>query len=96
MTVSLLKTAVAMIHDPEIDSVWEYKGQNNQTLWACYTKGKYLDIYGSCTALKHDGEITPMGKDFLNKYKPEIESDEYPISPETRDWWEEKMKELHS
>ena len=54
------------MHNPEIDSLWEYEGQDGQTLWKAYTEGQYCDIYSSCTALKHDGKITPMGQDLLD------------------------------
>ena len=103
MTVTTLKAAIALMHDPEIDSLWEYEGQNGQTLWAAYTKGQYCDIYGSCTALKHDGEITEMGQDLLDSDKSWDkllvimeafdEMVEYPVSPETKKWWQDKLKE---
>ena len=54
------------MHNPEIDSLWEYEGQDGQTLWKAYTEGQYCNIYSSCTALKHDGKITPMGQDLLD------------------------------
>ena len=103
MTVTTLKAAIALMHDPEIDSLWEYEGQNGQTLWAAYTKGQYCDIYSSCTALKHDGEITEMGQDLLDSDKSWDkllvimeafdEMAEYPVSPETKKWWQDKIKE---
>ena len=97
MTVTTLKAAIALMQDPEIDSLWEYEGQNGQTLWAAYTKGQYCDIYSSCTALKHDGEITEMGQDLLdsNKSRKEAfdEMVEYPVTPETKKWWQDKIKE---
>ena len=61
-----LKEAIRLMHNPEIDSLWEYEGQDGQTLWKAYTEGQYCDIYSSCTALKHDGKITPMGQDLLD------------------------------
>ena len=95
MTVSTIKAAIALMHDPEIDSVWEYEGPSGQTLWACYIEGQYLDIYGSCTAIKHDGEINEMGKDFLEMHtgKNKVDEIDYPISPETKKWWEERARE---
>jgi len=90
MTVTTIKAAIALMREPEIDSLWEYQGSFGQTLWAAFVEGQYCDIYGSCTALKHDGEITGMGQEFIDKRKKEIESVEYPVSPETKKWWQEK------
>jgi len=96
MTVTTAKAAIALMHEPEIDSLWEYEGQNGQTLWAGFMKGFYCDIYGDSTALKHDGEITGMGRDFLDTHKSRKDAaDEidYPVSPETKRWWEGRLKE---
>jgi hypothetical protein len=93
MTVTTIKAAIALMREPEIDSLWEYQGSFGQTLWAAFVEGQYCDIYGSCTALKHDGEITGMGREFLASNKsPEEAADEieYSVSPETKKWWQEK------
>jgi hypothetical protein len=96
MTVTTVKAAIALLHEPEIDSLWEYEDAFGQPLWAAFIHGQYCDIYGSSTALKHDGEITGMGRDFLDTHKSRKDAaDEinYPISPETKRWWEGRYKE---
>jgi hypothetical protein len=92
MTVTTVKAAIALMHEPEIDSLWEYPDVFGNPLWAGFIHGQYCDIYGDSTALKHDGEITDMGKDFLETHKgrKEVEEIEYPVSPETKRWWEGK------
>jgi hypothetical protein len=66
MTVTTIKAAIELIREPDIDSLWEYEGYSGKTLYAGLFKGQYCDIYGSCTALKHDGKITGMGRDFID------------------------------
>jgi hypothetical protein len=106
MTVTTVKAAIALMHEPEIDSLWEYPDVSGNPLWAGFIHGQYCDIYGDSTALKHDGEITDMGKDFLETHKErksqhinielfysqEVEEIEYPVSPETKRWWEGRYK----
>ena len=93
MTVKTVKAVIALMRELDIDSIWEYKSDDNkQTLWACYRKGEYgvLDIGNKgCSALKHYGEITEMGEDFLKMHTGENKVDEieYPVSPETKEWW---------
>ena len=52
------------MHNPEIDSLWEYEGQDGQTLWKAYTEGQYCDIYSSCTALKLTERLHQWGKTY--------------------------------
>tara|TARA_R100000808_G_scaffold2016_4_gene8561 strand:+ start:498 stop:794 length:297 start_codon:yes stop_codon:yes gene_type:complete len=96
VTVTTVKAAIALMHEPEIDSLWEYEDAFGQPLWAAFIHGQYCDIYfGSCTALKHDGEITGMGREFLEAHKErkEVEEIEYPVSTETKRWWQGKREE---
>ena len=65
MTVTTIKAAIELMREPDINSLWQYESYG-KTLFAGFIKGQYCDIYGSCTALKHDGEITGMGQDFID------------------------------
>ena len=65
MTVTTTKAAIELMREPDIDSLWQYES-DGKTLFAGFIKGQYCDIYGACTALKHDGEVTEAGQDFID------------------------------
>jgi hypothetical protein len=90
VTITTVRAAIQLIHEPEIDSLWEYEDCDEKSLWAAYTKGQLCDLRGSSTALKHYGEITGMGKEFLDTHKFAFQTHDYPVSPETKRWWEGK------
>tara|TARA_R110002110_G_scaffold80153_3_gene208968 strand:- start:238 stop:732 length:495 start_codon:yes stop_codon:yes gene_type:complete len=89
MKIATVRAAIQLIHEPEIDSLWEYEDCDERPLWAAYTEEQSCDIYGSCTALKHDGKITGMGQEFLNTHKDEW-SDYENAATQCQRWWEGK------
>ena len=89
MTVTTIKAAIELMREADIDSVWQYKGHDDKIQYAAFVKNQYCDIYqfSWISALKHDGEITDMGQDFIDSNKTRKDAaDEidYPVSPETK------------
>jgi hypothetical protein len=87
MTITTTKAAIELMRESDIDSVWQYKGHDDKIQYAAFVTGQYCDIYqfSWISALKHDGEITDMGQDFIDSNKSRTEAAvDYPVSPETK------------
>tara|TARA_Y100000310_G_C20465274_1_gene707311 strand:+ start:172 stop:402 length:231 start_codon:yes stop_codon:yes gene_type:complete len=70
------KKALGLMENPEVDSLWEYSTGNGNVRYAGYPKGQYCNVFNFsyCSALKHDGEITGMGREFMKEMKGKVKA----------------------
>lgn len=76
MTVTTKKAALGLMKESDIDSLWEYSTGNGKIQYAGYMRGQYCDVhnFSYCSALKHDGEITGMGREFMKEMKGKVKA----------------------
>ena len=79
MTISKLSHAIKALQDSDFPIAYEYRGLEDQQLWAFYTHPEYDDIYSSPfvrspICLKADNQLTDEGKAFLEQVDEVAES----------------------